>query len=103
MAGLATTRKPTRWDIDPRRSLAAGAMWLIIGLAITFSIAAAVWVGSIARRDVFEQHVRRLSLETDQLSSEFGQAISARLGALRAARLLLDAGAASRQNSLGAV
>jgi signal transduction histidine kinase len=103
MTSHAMIRKPNRWDIDPRRSLAAGAMWLIIGLAITFSIAAAVWVGSIARRDVFEQHVRRLSLETDQLSSELGQAISARLGALRAARLLLDAGAASQQNSLSAV
>ena len=103
MTSLAMTRKPNRWDIDPRRSLAAGAMWLIIGLAATFSIAAAVWVGSIARRDVFEQHVRRLSLETDQLSSELGQAVSARLGALRAARLLLDAGAAGQQNSLSAV
>src|ERR1700722_6453375 len=103
MTSLAMTRKPNRWDIDPRRSLAAGAMWLIIGLATTFSIAAAVWVGSIARRDVFEQHVRRLSLETDQLSSELGQAVAARLGALRAARLLLGAGGASQQNSLSAV
>src|SRR6202023_506892 len=105
MNSPAITRapKPRRWDIDPRRSLAAGAMWLIIALAFTFSIAAAVWVGSIARRDVFEQHVRRLSLETDQLSSELGQAVAARLGALRAARLLLGAGGASQQNSLSAV
>jgi signal transduction histidine kinase len=73
------------WDFDPRRSLAAGAMWLIIALAITFSIAAAVWVGSIARANVFEQHVRRLTLETDQLSSDIGQAMASRLGAIRAA------------------
>jgi signal transduction histidine kinase len=73
------------WDFDPRRSLAAGAMWLIIALAITFSIAATVWVGSIARANVFEQHVRRLTLETDQLSSDIGQAMAARLGAVRAA------------------
>jgi signal transduction histidine kinase len=106
MNGPAMTgqKQPNRWDIDPRRSLAAGAMWLIIALAITFSIAAAVWVGSLARRDVFEQHVRRLSLETDQLSSELGQAIAARLGAVRAARILLDGvGVASRQNGLAAV
>jgi signal transduction histidine kinase len=106
MSNPAMTRQaqPNRWDIDPRRSLAAGAMWLIIALATTFSIAAAVWVGSIARRDVFEQHVRRLSLETDQLSSELGQAIAARLGAVRAARILLDGvGVASRQNGLAAV
>jgi signal transduction histidine kinase len=76
------------WNIDPRRSLAAAAMWLIIGLAITFSIAAALWVGSIARANVFEQHVRRLSLETEQLSSDLGQALAARLGAIRAARTL---------------
>jgi signal transduction histidine kinase len=106
MSDPAMTRQapPNRWDIDPRRSLAAGAMWLIIALAATFSIAAAVWVGSIARRDIFEQHVRRLSLETDQMSSELGQAIAARQGAVRAARILLDGvGAASRQNGLAAV
>src|ERR1700683_681686 len=50
--------------IDPRYSLAARLMWLIIGLAFTFSIAAAVWVGSIARANVLEQHLRRLGLET---------------------------------------
>lgn len=76
------------WNIDPRRSLAAAAMWLIIGLAVTFSIAAALWVGSIARANVFEQHVRRLSLETEQLSSDLGQALAARLGAIRAARTM---------------
>ena len=48
--------------------------------------------------------MRRLSLETDQLSSELGQAIAARQGAVRAARILLDGvGAASRQNGLAAV
>ena len=62
-------------SLDPRHSLAAGAMWLIIGLAAAFSIAAAVWVGGIARANLSEQHIRRLSLETDQLSSdEIGRA-----------------------------
>jgi len=78
-------------NIDPRRSLAASAMWLIIALAVAFSIAAAVWVGSIARKNVLEQHIRRLSLETDQLSSELGQALSARFDALRAAGPILRA------------
>jgi signal transduction histidine kinase len=101
---MARQAQPNRWEIDPRRSLAAGAMWLIIALATTFSIAAAVWVGSIARRDVFEQHVRRLSLETDQLSSELGQAIAARQGAVRAVRILLDGVCvAGRENGLAAV
>src|SRR5277367_2289340 len=78
-------------NIDPRRSLAASAMWLIIALAATFSIAAAVWVGRIAGDNVLQQHVRRLSLETDQLSSEFGQALTARVDAVRAAGPLLRA------------
>jgi signal transduction histidine kinase len=92
------------WDIDPRRSLAAGAMWLIVALAITFSIAAAAWVGSIARANVFEQHVRRLTLETDQLSSDFGQALASRLGAVRAARnILQDPGVAGQQSGLAVV
>jgi signal transduction histidine kinase len=72
-------------NIDPRRSLVASATWLIVALAITFSIAAAVWVGRIARENVLQQHIRRLSLETDQLSSDLGQALSARLDAVRAA------------------
>jgi len=77
--------------LDPRRSLAAGATWLIIGLAATFSVSAAIWVGSIARKNVLEQHVRRLLLETDQLSSDLGQAVAARLDALSAATRILEA------------
>src|SRR5271155_126485 len=90
--------------IDPRRSLAASAMWLIVALAATFSIAAALWVGSIARRNVLEQHIRRLSLETDQLSSDLGQALSARLDAVRAAGPILRAtNALGQQSGLGEV
>jgi signal transduction histidine kinase len=76
--------------LDPRRSLAAGAMWLIIGLAAAFSIAAAVWVGGIARANLSEQHIRRLSLETDQLSSDLSQALAGRLDAIRAAGHILQ-------------
>jgi signal transduction histidine kinase len=76
-------------NADPRRSLVVGAMWLIIALALAFSIAATVWVGRIARDNVLEQHVRRLALETDQLSSDLGQALGARLDAVRAAQRLL--------------
>jgi len=60
-------------------------MWLIIALAVTFSISAAVWVGVIARETVLQQHIRRLSLETDQLSSDLGQALAARVDPVRAA------------------
>ncbi len=77
--------------LDPRRSLVVGAVWLIIGLAVAFSIAATVWVGSIARENVLEQHMRRLALETDQLSSDLGQALVARLDAIRAAGRILRA------------
>ncbi len=75
--------------LDPRRSLVTGAVWLIIALAFSFSIAAAVWVGSIARQNVLEQHVRRLSLETEQLSSDVGEALAARLAAIHAAARIL--------------
>jgi signal transduction histidine kinase len=92
----STERRTGAWDFDPRRSLAAGAMWLIVALAVTFSIAAAVWVGGIARQNVFEQHVRRLTLETDQLGSDVSQALSSRLGAIRAARIILQDPGANR-------
>jgi signal transduction histidine kinase len=77
--------------LDPRRSLSAAAMWLIIALAVAFAIAAAIWVGSIARSNVLEQHVLRLSLETDQLSTDFSQALAARLDAVRSARAMAQA------------
>jgi signal transduction histidine kinase len=85
--------------IDPRRSLVAGAAWLIIALTVTFSVAAAVWVGSIARESAVEQHIRRLSLETDQLGSDLGQALSARLDAVRAAGGILRATNAENRRS----
>jgi len=77
--------------VDPRRSFGAAAIWLIVALAATFSIAAAIWVGSISRRSVLEQHIRRLALETDQLGSDLGQAMAARLGAVRAAGAMAQA------------
>jgi signal transduction histidine kinase len=87
--------------IDPRRSLATGAVWLIIALAVTFSSAAAIWVGAIARQNLLEQHIRRLSLETDQLSSDVGQAIDARLTAVRsAARIFREPGVGGRSRDL---
>jgi signal transduction histidine kinase len=89
--GVADKLRSLRTSLDPRRSLAASAMWLILALAVTFSIAAAVWVGRIASENVLQQHVRRLSLETDQLSSDLGQALAARLDAVRAAGHILAA------------
>jgi signal transduction histidine kinase len=72
-------------DMDPRRSLVARIIWLMIALAASFAIAASIWAGRVAREIVLQQHVRRLALETDQLASDLGQAASARLDALRAA------------------
>jgi signal transduction histidine kinase len=70
-------------DLDPRRSLVAGIIWLMVALAASFAIAASLWAGSVAREIVVQQHLRRLALETQQLASDLGQAISARLEALR--------------------
>src|ERR1019366_7910679 len=81
--------------MDPRRSLMAGIVWLIIGLTAAFSVAASLWVGSIARDNVLQQHVRRLSLETDQRASDLSQAVAARLDAVRAAEDNLGAGETS--------
>src|SRR5476649_696867 len=71
-------------DLDPRRSLAGGIIWLMVALAASFAIAASVWAGSVAREIVVQQHVRRLALETEQLASDLGQAVAARIAALRA-------------------
>jgi signal transduction histidine kinase len=70
-------------ELDPRRSLVAGIIWLMVALAASFAVAASLWAGSVAREIVVQQHVRRLALETQQQASDLGQAISARLEALR--------------------
>ncbi len=101
---FADMLQPILRILDPRRSLVVGAVWLIIGLAVAFSIAATVWVGSIARESVLEQHMRRLALETDQLSSDLGQALAVRLDAIRAAgRILRATSDRERPSGLGDV
>jgi signal transduction histidine kinase len=70
-------------ETDPRRSLVAGIIWLMIALAASFALAASLWAGRVAREIVLQQHVRRLELETGQLGSDLGQALNARLEALR--------------------
>ena len=71
-------------DLNPRHSLVAGIIWLMVALAASFAIAASIWAGGVAREIVVQQHVRRLVLETDQLGSDLGQAVSMRLEAIRA-------------------
>ena len=75
-------------EFDPRHSLAGGIIWLMVALAASFAVAASVWAGSVAREIVVQQHVRRLALETQQLASDLGQAISARIEAVRSAGAL---------------
>jgi signal transduction histidine kinase len=91
MAEPADSTHRKLWALDPRRSLVTGATWLIIALVLVLSIVAAVSVGSVARETVFEQHVRRVRLETDQLSSELGLSLEGRLDAVRAVVSLLRA------------
>jgi signal transduction histidine kinase len=75
-------------ELDPRRSLVAGIIWLMVALAASFAVAASVWAGSVAREIVVQQHVRRLALETQQLASDLGQAVTARIEAVRSAGAL---------------
>jgi signal transduction histidine kinase len=75
-------------DLDPRRSLVAGIIWLMVALAASFAIAASLWAGTVAREIVVQQHVRRLALETQQLASDLGQAVSARLEAVKSSAAL---------------
>lgn len=94
MNGFLATLRRRLVRVDPRASLAARVAWLILLLSLTFAIAAAMWVGRIARSNVLQQHTRRLALETDQLSVALGQALAARLDALSAVRQLVSSGAA---------
>jgi signal transduction histidine kinase len=86
-----TTGRPSSFlramarNVDPRRSLVASLIWLVVALAASFAFAASWWVGRVAREIVVQQHVRRLVLETDQLGSDLSQAVSTRLAAARVA------------------
>jgi signal transduction histidine kinase len=60
----------------------------MVALAASFAIAASIWAGTVAREIVVQQHVRRLVLETQQLASDLGQAISARIEAVRSSGTL---------------
>jgi signal transduction histidine kinase len=82
--GFASIPNAALRSIDPRRSLVAGIIWLVIALAASFAVAASIWAGRVARDIVVQQHERRLALENDQLASDMGQAVSARLRALHA-------------------
>lgn len=84
-------------DLDPRHSLVAGIIWLMVALAASFAIAASVWAGSVAREIVVQQHVRRLALETQQLASDLGQAVTARIEAVRSAGTSAGASAPAAQ------
>jgi len=75
-------------DLNPRHSLVAGIIWLVVALAASFAIAASLWAGRVAREIVVQQHARRLVLETGQLGSDLGQAVSMRLDAIRAVESL---------------
>ncbi len=70
--------------LDPRQSVAAGIIWLVFALTASFALAASLWVGHLSRETILQQHARRLALETDQLGLELGQAVIARLDAVRA-------------------
>jgi signal transduction histidine kinase len=76
-------------EMDPRRSLMAATIWLVMALAVSFAVAASYWAGSVAQEIVVQQHMRRLALETDQLASDLGQAVAARLDAVRAVGALV--------------
>jgi signal transduction histidine kinase len=78
-------------ELDPRHSLVAGIIWLMVALAASFAIAASVWAGSVARDIVVQQHARRSALETEQLASDLGQAVTARIEAVRSAGALSPA------------
>jgi signal transduction histidine kinase len=82
---LTVTFVTTLEKLDPRRSLVAAISWLVIALAACIALAASLWVGSLARENLVQQHARRLALETDQLGSDLGQAIAARRSAIVAA------------------
>jgi signal transduction histidine kinase len=90
---VTTFRRSKLGTLDPRRSLAAGIIWLVVGLAASFAIAASLWAGQVAREIVVQQHVRRLALETDQLGADLGEAVSVRLQAIRAISQLAPASA----------
>jgi len=105
MAGVPTRTglRAVLRAVDPRHSLMAGTVWLVIALAASFSIVGSIWVGRLARDNIVQQHARRLSVETDQLGSDLGQAVASRVGAVRASSIVQRSASAETVDGLRAV
>lgn len=76
--------------LDPRRSLATAIGWLVVALSLVFAMAAALWLGGMARTSMLQQHGRQLALTTEQLASELDQALALRMQSVQAAAVMLQ-------------
>ena len=86
--------------LDPRRSLATAIGWLVVALSLVFAlVAAALWLGEMARTSLLQQHGRQLALTADQLAAGLDQALASRLQSLQAAAVMLrtDLGSDTRR------
>jgi len=86
----------TRWIqrllryLDPRRSLATAVGWLVVALCLVFAMAAALWLGGMARTSMLQQHDRQLALSTEQLAAELDRALALRMQSVQAAAVMLQ-------------
>ncbi len=86
----------TQWVgglLDPRRSLGIKVAWLVCGLSLGFAVIAAVWLGSMTREGLLQQHCRQLALDADQLANTLDQALGTRVQSLQTIAAILGTNA----------
>ncbi|MGR4872396.1 histidine kinase [Variovorax sp. LARHSF232] len=65
--------------LDPRRSLAAAIGWLLIALTLCLALAANLWLRSVVRSTLLEQHSQRLETAGEHVRAELETAMLLRL------------------------
>ena len=85
MTGNALSSLPRRifQVLDPRRSLGTKVGWLVTSLSVIFAIIAALWLGTMTRDGLLQQHCRQLALDAEQLLSTLDQAMGTRVQSLQ--------------------
>src|SRR5450631_4741934 len=65
--------------LDPRRSLGRKVGWFVACLSFAFASIAALWLGSMTRTGLLQQHCRQLTQDAEQLANTLDLAMGSRV------------------------
>jgi len=91
-------------SLDPRRRLGSKVGWLVACLSLAFALVAALWLGSLARQGLVQQHCRQLAIDAGQVANALDQELGNRLQSVKTiAAILGTSGGFRAPNTIAAV